>query len=98
MRTAEKFLSILPDLIGIVLFVIGVSVMLLLQISNNAPLKRKLFRWSLTLMTPLAIAFFWAANAPLPMILIMIPGIALIIFMNLRMIKFCDSCGKTLKS
>lgn len=96
MEEQNQFLTILPDLIGSVFFLFGVSVMLFLQISRNAVLKRKIFRWSLVLMMPLVLGFFWAANAPLPIILGFIPGVVIIALMNLRMIRFCGSCGKTL--
>ncbi|CAN0601238.1 unnamed protein product [Ectocarpus sp. 12 AP-2014] len=96
MEAQNQFLTILPGLIGSVFFLFGISVMLFLQISRNAALKRKLFRYSLVIMMPLALGFFWTANAPLPMVLGFIPGVIIIALMNLRMVSFCDSCGKTL--
>lgn len=90
--------ELLPDLMALAFFVTGISVMLFLQFNKNAALKRRVLRWSLVLMAPLVFGFFWAANAPLPVILLLIPGWAFIAFVNLRNIRFCDACGRTLVS
>lgn len=96
MQDVNNFPDLLPNLISIAFVLVGVAMMLVLKFSDDVPFKRRVLLWSLTLMAPLGVGFFWAANAPLVMILLMIPGMAFIIFMNLRMIRFCDSCGRTL--
>lgn len=90
--------ELLPDLMALALFVAGISVMLFLQFNKNAALKRRVLRWSLVLMIPFVPGFFWAAHAPVPFILLSIPGAAFIAFVNLRNIRFCDACGRTLVS
>ncbi len=68
--------------------------------SKDAPRKRKLFRAGVLFITPvfgLGVILFaiFLARAPLAL-LIFLPALALIAFINLKTVKFCDRCGATL--
>jgi hypothetical protein len=76
----------------IALAVIGLA---LFQFSRNAKRKRRLFPWGIALSTALFIGSMFALGAPLGVVLGMTPFALLIAWLNLRMTRFCDSCGRT---
>jgi len=63
---------------------------------KNASLKRKVWP-PFTIATAIVfVGFVWAMGFPSQVFLVMIPAVALITFLNLRSVKFCDACGKTI--
>ena len=67
-------------------------------LGKNASLKRKVWPPFTIATAVLFVAFVWAMGFPSQVFLIMIPAVALITFLNLRSVKFCDACGKTIMS
>ena len=70
-----------------------------LFLSKNAQLKRKLWPPFLILTGVLFVGFIWAMGAiPWQGMLVAVPLVALITYLNLRAVQFCDSCGSTVMS
>ena len=68
------------------------------HLSPNAALKRKVFPVVSIAAGALFIGFAWKMGAPGGMLLFMIPFVALITLINMRVMKFCDACGKTVRT
>jgi hypothetical protein len=64
-------------------------------LGKNASLKRKVWPPFTIATATLFVGFVWAMGFPSQVFLIVIPAVALITFLNLRSVKFCDACGKT---
>jgi hypothetical protein len=62
---------------------------------KNAGLKRKVWPPFAIATSILFVGFAWAMGFPSEVFTVMIPVVALITFLNLRSVKFCDACGKT---
>jgi hypothetical protein len=70
-----------------------------LFLSKNVRLKRRLWPPFLVLTGVLFVGFTWAMGAvPGQGMLVVVPLVALIIYLNLRAVQFCDSCGVTVLS
>ena len=75
--------------------VLGLISFLLFFVNKNAQLKRKIFP---VFIIGIGIAFAGFVTwmfYPHPPYLIAYPAIVLISFLNIKMTKFCDECGKT---
>lgn len=77
--------------------VLGAANLYLLYGTKDVKRKRKLFPLSVTLAGGLMLVFIMLFGFPLQVILVAVPSIILISFLNLKFIKFCDSCGSTVK-
>jgi hypothetical protein len=67
-------------------------------LGKNASLKRKVWP-PFTIAAAVAfVGFVWTMGFPPQLFFIMIPAVALITFLNLRSVKFCDDCGKMIIS
>ena len=81
------------------LFVIlGIAGNILFFTGKNVAFKKKYFSWYVIAAGVLFGLSIIATGMEFIGLMIFIPAIALITFMNLRAIKFCDSCGKTIVS
>lgn len=67
----------------------------LFQFSRGARQKRRLLPWGVGLSSALFIGFMVALGVPWFVVLSMTPFVLLIAWLNLRMTRFCDSCGRT---
>jgi hypothetical protein len=67
-------------------------------LSRNAQLKRKVWRPFVVITSVLFVAFVWAMGVPSQFMVIAIPAVALITFLNLHTVQFCNSCGATIMS
>jgi hypothetical protein len=65
-------------------------------LGKNAKLKRKVWPPFTIATAILFVGFAWAMGFPSQVFLFMIPFVGLITFLNLRSVKFCDACGKTI--
>jgi hypothetical protein len=63
-------------------------------LSRNAPLKRRLWPAWMVLVALGFLAFAWGIAGPAMPLILLVP-IALITFLNLRNMRFCDACGRT---
>ena len=73
---------------------VGVSVYFFV-ISTDVERKRKNFKPFLTFSGLLFLGFLWTQDLPAAILAMAVAMVLLIIFLNIRMIRFCDSCGKT---
>jgi len=66
--------------------------------NKNAVLKRKVWPPFLGAVGILFLGFMWAMGVPPETFFLAVPAVALITLLNLRIMRFCNSCGATLKS
>ena len=84
------------NLFATIWIVLGIVSFLLFFVSNNAKLKKKLYA-PFTIGAGLLFILFLYLIVPQPAVLIVaIPMVILITVMNLKTIKFCSQCGKTI--
>lgn len=74
---------------------LGVASMAFFYLSKNASLKRKLWPRVSIGASVLFVAFVWAVAGTNELFFV-VPFVGLITVLNLRMMKFCNSCGRTL--
>jgi hypothetical protein len=67
-------------------------------LSKNAQLKRKVWPPFVVVTGILFAGFVWSMGIPSEGLIIFVPAIALITFLNLRAVQFCNSCGATTMS
>jgi hypothetical protein len=78
--------------------ILGILGFFLFYVNNNAEFKKKYFPWYVIMAGVIfGICLIFAGMPPFALI-IFIPAIALITFLNLHFIKFCSSCGKTIST
>ena len=75
---------------------LGAASFYFLYVSKDVERKKKLFRPFLAGTSVLFLGFMWAMGFPLLMLAIAAPMVALIMYLNSRMIRFCDACGRTI--
>ncbi|MBL8201209.1 MAG: hypothetical protein JNK40_09580 [Chromatiales bacterium] len=63
---------------------------------NDATLKRKVWTPFTIGASALFLGFIWLMGFPSHVMYVAVPFVALITVLNLRAVRFCDSCGKTL--
>ena len=89
-----------PEEIFLIFFgtwvVLGLVSFLIFFVGKNAELKRKLWPPFVIGAGALFIFFVYMMSFGGEILLIMIPAVIVITFLNLRATKFCDSCGKTI--
>ncbi|MBA8886699.1 hypothetical protein FHW12_000890 [Dokdonella fugitiva] len=66
--------------------------------NRDAALKRRLFLPILLFSNVTLLAFMLLTGAPGEFLLVAVPMLALITVLNLRAVRFCDGCGRTLHS
>jgi hypothetical protein len=88
---------VFPVFIG-VWAVLGIFSAGFFLLNNNATLKRKVWPPFVIGVGVLFLGFVALMGFPLEMLFIMAPAVVLITFLNLRSVKFCNACGKTLMS
>lgn len=64
--------------------------------SSDVALKRRVMRWGAVGTGLLFIGFVLAITREPWMLLFLVPAVALISFLNIKLTKFCSSCGATL--
>jgi hypothetical protein len=74
----------------------GIVTLLFFWLNKNAKQKRKYFPWWIGFIGVLFGTFVYLMGAPAKIFIIFIPAICLISFMNIKMTKFCDKCGRTI--
>ncbi len=94
--------SSLPAAVSPVFFVIwatlAVAFSAFFYLSPNAALKRRVLPLASIAAGLLFLGFAWKMGVPGSGLLFMIPFVGLITLINVRVIKFCDACGKTVRT
>lgn len=70
---------------------------LLFQVSTDAQFKRKYYPWATTFMGALYLGFIALHSSSSEALLVMVPFVGVSTYTNIRMTKFCDSCGRTVR-
>lgn len=78
--------------------ILGIASFVVFVASKNARLKRRLWPYFIIITALLLIGFALLLGFPATMLLLMIPAVVLISYMNIRSVRFCDACGKTVFS
>ena len=73
---------------------LGIAGSIIFFLGKNVTFKKKYFPWYVISIGVLFAFSILVTGMPLIGLIVFIPVIALITFINLRTIKFCDSCGK----
>ncbi|MCH9827845.1 MAG: hypothetical protein K0U79_08880 [Gammaproteobacteria bacterium] len=74
----------------------GVGFAAFFYFNRNAALKRRVLTPCLTAQGLLFLGFAVYLGTPKQFLLIAVPGVFLITLINIRAIRFCDACGRTL--
>ncbi len=74
----------------------GLAGSIVFLVSKNAAFKKKYFPWYVISIGVIFGLSIIVTGMDFVGLIVFLPAIALITFMNLRMTKFCDSCGKTI--
>ena len=76
--------------------VLGISAFLFFHLNRDARLKKKIYPWFVVGIGIIFASFSaWMSDWQPFVFLVMLPMVALITFLNIRMTKFCESCGRT---
>ena len=75
---------------------LGIVGFFLFFFSKNVEFKKKYYPWYVISAGVLFALLMLMTGMPIFPLVIFLPVIALITYLNLRNIKFCDSCGKTI--
>ena len=62
--------------------------------STNVEQKKKYFKLFLTAVSLLFFGLIWTMDFPVFVLAIAVPIVVLIMYINTKMIRFCESCGK----
>ena len=76
----------------------GFGLSAFLSLNRNAALKRKVWPIASVATGLVFIVFALTMGAPVSALVIMVPFVGLITLLNLRAMKFCDRCGKTIRT
>ncbi len=74
--------------------VLGAIAFYLFYLNKNVEMKRRLWPLFNIFIGVLFVVFISLMGFPLQTLFIAIPGVALIVFLNIRSVKFCDNCGR----
>lgn len=80
----------------IVWIILGLSVFAFYTFNNNYALKRKLHPIIMILIAIIFLSYTYMYFTVKNQRYILIPFIGLITYMNIKMVRFCDKCGKTI--
>jgi len=75
--------------------ILGLFSFIVFFYGKNAPLKKRLWPPFIVGTSLLLLVFMYLMGMGLNSFYLMVPGIGLIAFLNLRSTKFCDACGRT---
>ena len=75
---------------------LGVGSAVFFSLNRNAALKKRVLPPFLIFTGVLFLGFVFYTGAPKDFLYIAVPMVALIMLLNMRTIRFCDACGRTL--
>lgn len=65
-------------------------------VNRDARVKKAVLPWYIGFAAVLFVLFVWSQTDSLEVLLILVPGVAIISFLNTWWIEFCGNCGATL--
>jgi hypothetical protein len=77
----------------VIWILLGLGIWLFLALQRDARLKHHYFRWFLVGAGVLFIAGIAFMGFPFETFVLMVPAVALITYLNIRLTKFCQRCG-----
>jgi hypothetical protein len=89
-----------PEILAVmaIWLLLGLGSFLFFQFNRNAALKRKV--WPVVIVAVGlvfgSLVYFGMGRQQPQVLYLMVPGIVLVSFLNIRTVRFCDSCGRTL--
>lgn len=79
--------------------VLGVTSFLFFQFNRNASLKRRIWSPFVIIIGIIFASFVWhMSGGSREVFLFMLPAILIISVLNIRLTRFCQSCGRTLQA
>jgi hypothetical protein len=83
----------------VVWFILGLTSFLFFKFNRNATLKRRVWAPFVIIIGVIFAAFVWhMSGGSLAVLVFMVPVIVLISVLNIRLTRFCQSCGRTLEA
>lgn len=82
----------------IVFFAFLLSNLYILHMNKKATVKRKAFRWWMAVFAVFLVAYFVFAVSDKVLLLVVLPVLAGVIFGMLRFTKFCEWCGRVVRT
>ena len=79
-------------------FVISIGAAAFFRFNKNAELKRKAWAPLLVVASVVFVGIVWTLSRKLEVLFVVIPAVCLLTLANLRMTRFCDACGVTVRS
>jgi len=78
---------------------LGIGLSALMRFNRDAAFKRRIFPPIMIGVGALFLAFvLLSGTVPPAFLLLMVPMIVLIMFLNVKFTKFCDACGETVRT
>jgi hypothetical protein len=78
---------------------LGLTSFLFFQFNRNAALKRRIWPPFIIIIGVIFASFVWYTSGGRPEVLVfMLPAVALISLLNIRLTRFCQSCGRTIRA
>ena len=87
--------ALLTWLLFAIWFVVAAIGFVVFFLGRNAAFKRRWFPWYLAGAGTLFVTFIALMGAPLPQLGLMVPFVAVILWLNYYGTRFCDACGRT---
>ena len=70
----------------------------ILHMNRKAALKRKAFRWWMTVFAAFLVVYFSISVPDKILLVAVLPVLAVVVFGSLRFTKFCDWCGRMVQT
>ena len=84
--------------VNIIFVLFLLSNIYILRMNRKAAVKRKAFRWWLTIFAAFMVAYFLVALPDKILLVVVLPVLAGIVFGSLKFTKFCDWCGRLVQT
>ncbi|MET7014560.1 hypothetical protein [Uliginosibacterium flavum] len=75
---------------------LGIGSALFFFLNRNAALKRRVLPLFIIVTSALFLGFIWFSSKSTQVLQFMGPAVVLIAILNIRTIRFCDDCGRTI--
>ena len=83
-------------ILAVVWILFGAAGALLFYVSKNVKFKKKYFPWFVMLAGAMALCLALGMGFSVGMLFFMLPFVALVAILNIKLTKFCENCGSTI--